>query len=133
MNHKETFNTGPPALPQGVTGNAALGPGVRRGHGGVCSDLSLLLTGERMGSCVNVVNYHDVCHLQIIWCVWEYLLFFLLRAEGSSMLEPEDQPKDSQALSQAAFGTGQGSPPEEAESRSQKDQERLLMSPSSNK
>lgn len=41
------------------------------------------------------------------------------------MLEPEYQPKDSQALSQAAFGTGQGSPPEEAEGSSQKEQERL--------
>lgn len=58
-------STGPPALPQGVPGTAALGPGVRGGHRGVCSDLSLLIC-EGMGRCVDVVNYHDACHPQIV-------------------------------------------------------------------
>lgn len=65
MNHRETFNkhegpsesTGPPALPQRVTGTAALGPGVRRGHGGVCPDLSQLCGCSKLSQCLSSANY----------------------------------------------------------------------------
>lgn len=60
-----SVSPGPLALPQRVTETAAVGPGVKGGHGRGHSDLLSPFLKKRMESWMNVANYHDACHLKI--------------------------------------------------------------------